>query len=94
MSRFDKLRVSKKEYNPVTGSFPHRTLTYLLANGESKSEHIRRGIGLDQFYAGHEYPDRSSYYFSAWIIPYLLNRGLIERTRHGHYALTGKKWAK
>jgi len=74
-------------YNPRKNSFPDRTIKYLKEHGESKASDIRNGIGLDEWCINSAYADRSSYYFHCTLIPRLLNKKIVIRTRHGHYKL-------
>jgi hypothetical protein len=76
-----------KNYKPRKDSFPYRVIELLYENGETKAEDIRREIGLDEHCKYSIYSDRSSYSFGCTIIPRLIAKGIVERTRRGYYKL-------
>ncbi len=83
----------KVNYNPRYGSFPHRTIHYLNHFGESKNETIRWSIGIDVLSEGCEWEDRGEFYFNNTLIPRLIEKGVIVRTKWGFYDLT-PEWRK
>lgn len=78
----------KKTYRFIKGSYCCKTILFLKTKGEAKNEEIRKAIGLDNKEKKHpRYVDRGSYYFGCVVIPRLLRKEIIQKTRHGHYTL-------
>lgn len=77
----------KRPYKPRINSFLYKTMEYLYENGASPAWKIRQDIGLNDWCKKSMYPDRSSYYFGCVIVPRLLNKGIIEKVKHGWYRL-------
>ena len=75
-----------KPYKPQKDSFPARTIAYLQKHGESKACEIRKAIGLNDYVNTTIYKDRACYYFDI-LLRRLVNRGVILRTKHGHYKI-------
>ena len=76
-----------KNYKPRKDSFPYRVIELLYENGECKAEDIRREIGLDEHCKFANYIDRSNYELIGTILPRLITKGIVVRTKRGYYKL-------
>lgn len=75
-----------KKYLPK--GFPLLVMRYLQDHGESRACDIRREIGLDVHCKSTPYKNRSNYTLLSNIIPRLMKKKMVKRTKRGFYALT------